>query len=258
MTRYGRRAALLGGLLLSAAGAMRAVAQTASDDSWHYVIEPYAMAANLEGTVGVGNLPNVSIDENFSDILNHLQGGAMLYAEAHNSGWAFSSDLLYMKLAESANTGPVIGYGRATIKQVGWELAALYRAAPWLEVGFAGTLNSIQSELNLSLNTIVGPPRNVDQKMTQTWVDPSFVARMTFPLSPHWYLQGRFNVGGFDIASTFAYQVQVDAAYVISDLMRCSFGYRVIGDEYQTGSGADRFLYHTTTFGPVVRFAFTF
>ncbi len=94
--------------------------------------------------------------------------------------------------------------------------------------------------------------------MTQTWVDPTIILRVTWPLTRQWYLQGRFNVGGFGVASQFAYQAQLYAGYRFSDLCAVSFGYRVVGDEYETGSGADRYLYHVTTFGPVIRFGFSF
>jgi hypothetical protein len=36
-----------------------------------------------------------------------------------------------------------------------------------------------------------------------------------------------------------------------------SFGYRAIGDNYETGSGTSRFLYNVTMFGPVLRVAIT-
>ena len=254
MTSCGARLVLL---VLAAGGMAVARAQSSTDAQWHWRIEPYLMAANMSGTVGLDSLPDVSVDSTPSDIFSHLQIGAMVYAEARNSQWAFSSDFTYMKLAQDGQTGRLIGYARVTAEQLAWELAALRRINPWLELGLAAQLNSIQSELNLSLNTPGGPvPR--DSKLTETWVDPSLVARTTFPFSQNWYLQGRFNVGGFDIGAKFYYQAQLYVGYHISDLLETSFGYRVIGADYESGSGADRFLYHVTTFGPVVRFAFNF
>ncbi len=238
------------------AAAPRVPAQSA-DDAWHYLVEPYLMFPNMRGTVGVGNLPNSDVDESPSDVFSHLQLGAMLYAEAHNGTWAFTSDFSYMKLGESVEPTPLIGYGRVTLKQLGWELAALYRLSPYVEAGLGAQLNSVQSELNLSINLPVGSVSR-DDKMTQTWVDPALILRLTWPLTRQWYLQGRFNIAGFGAVSQFAYQVQLYAGYRFSELCSVSFGYRVIGDEYETGSGADRFLYHVTTFGPVIRFGFNF
>jgi hypothetical protein len=240
-----------------AAIASPAQAQGVADGSWHYRVEPYVMFANMDGTTGLDELPDASVAVTASDIFSDAQIGGMLYAEAHNTDWAFGSDFTYMKLAQDGETNRLIGYSRVTVQQLGWELAALRRVAPWLELGLAAQLNSIQSTLNLSLNTPGGAvPR--EDKLTETWVDPSLLARVTCPLSQRWYVQGRFNVGGFDVGSEFYYQAQLYAGYHISNLMETSFGYRVIGVDYEKGSGADRFLYHVTTFGPVVRFAFNF
>ena len=245
--------------MLSLAGiSATARAQSAADDQWHFRVEPYLMLPNMSGTVGLGNLPNVPVDSTPSDVFSHIQFGAMLYAEAHNGDWAFSSDFTYMKLAQSGETGPVIAYARVTVEQLAWELAALRRLSAWFELGLAAQLNSIQSELNVKINSLGGGTTARDLKMTENWADPSILARATVPLSDRWYLQGRFNVGGFDVGSSFYYQAQVYAGYRISNLMEASFGYRVIGADYEHGSGNDRFLYHVTTFGPVARFAFNF
>jgi len=67
---------------------------------WHFLVEPYLMFANLNGTVGMGELPDADVNEDFSDIFNHLQAGVMVYAEMHNNHWAITSDLSYMKLGE--------------------------------------------------------------------------------------------------------------------------------------------------------------
>jgi len=242
-----------------AAHAQSAEVRVESKDAsqWHYVIEPYLMLANIHGTTGLGTLPNASVDESPSDILHHVQFGAMLYAEAHNDRWAISSDLMYMKLADDTPTNALITYGRVDLKQLGWELALLYRLSPWMEVGAGTQLNNIESDLGLSFNT----PRGVvsaSRGLTQTWVDPMIIARATFPLAAKWSLMLRTNVGGFGIASEFAWQAQLYAAYHISKGSTLSFGYRAIGDDYRTGSGNDRFVYDVITFGPVVRFAFNF
>src|SRR5690348_10064025 len=83
-------------LLLAAAAGARA--QGAPDDGWHFLVEPYAMFPNMEGETGIGNLPPVHVDEDPQDIFDHLQMGAMLFFEARNDRWAFSTDLLYMDL----------------------------------------------------------------------------------------------------------------------------------------------------------------
>src|SRR5215471_19121302 len=75
---------------------------------WHYLVEPYLMLANMEGTLGVGRLPDAKVDANIGDVLGHLKFGAMLYFEATSDKWAISSDLVYMKLGQDVTKGNTI------------------------------------------------------------------------------------------------------------------------------------------------------
>jgi opacity protein-like surface antigen len=234
-----------------------ALAQSAQADQWQLVLEPYVMFPHITGTVGVGPLPNVALDEDPSDLFKHLQLGAMFYAEAHDNNWAITSDVFYANIAETAPSRPIISYARVDLKQLIWEPDLLFRLSPWFEVGAGADLTSLKPSINLTLNTPLGPISRAGSLST-TWVDPTIVGRATIPLSVRWYLIARGNVGGFDVNSKFTWQAQLYAAYRISDLMTVSFGYRALGDDYDQGSGNRRFLYNTTIFGPVIRYAFTF
>src|SRR5215510_8819524 len=128
--------------LLLAAMANSAHAQ---DSGWHYLVEPYAMFPNMKGNTGIGNLPPAPVDEDPSDIFDNLQMGAMFYAEMHNDTWAFSSDVLYMDLGSDISGGAFITGGSVDVSQLGWELAAMRRFAPWFEAGLAATYNNIDA-----------------------------------------------------------------------------------------------------------------
>jgi hypothetical protein len=143
------------------------------------------------------------------------------------------------------------------VKQLMWELAGLYRISPCLEVGAGAQLTSVRPDINLTINTPAGPvPRS--RSDTKTWTDPTLIARATFPLAEKWSLVARGDIGGFDVSSKFFWQAQLYAVYRLSPGAAFSFGYRAFGDDYESGSGTDRFLYNVTTFGPVIRFAFNF
>jgi hypothetical protein len=245
------------GLLSLLAAVPVALAQGAPPNQWQFVIEPYLMFPHITGTIGAGPLPDVSLDESPSDLFKHLQMGAMLYVEAHDNSWTITSDLLYSNIAETAPSRPIISYARVDLKQLIWEPDLLFRLSPWFELGAGADLTSLKTGINLTLNTPMGTLFKAGSLST-TWVDPTIVARATIPLSARWHLIARGNVGGFDVNSKFTWQAQLYAAYMISDLMMFSFGYRALGDDYDQGTGNRRFLYNTTMFGPVVRFAFTF
>lgn len=228
-----------------------------NDKKWHFLVEPYLMFPNMNGTTGVGTQSDVSVNENPGDIFSNLQIGAMLYAEASRGRWAVTSDLTYMKLGSDISSSDGSVTGNADEKQLAWELAILRRFLPWLEAGVGAQLNSIKTTIDLTEITDAGPEA-FNGDLTKTWVDPSIIVRVKFPLSQRWFIQGRGNIGGFDAGSRLYWQAQAYVGYHISKVFQVSVGYRAIGVDYNKGSGDNRFLYDITTFGPVARFGINF
>jgi hypothetical protein len=226
-------------------------------NKWHYLLQPYAMFPNMNGTAGLGNLPDADVNADAGDIFSNLEIGAMLYLEAHNDHWAISSDLLYMDLKQDVAGKYNILTGEAVAKQLGWELAAMRKVLPWLEVGAGTLLNSIKVKLDLSITDSLGSI-NKSKGRTETWVDPMIIARVKIPTKGKFSVQFRGNVGGFGIGSKFSWQLQAYAGYRFSKLFQLELGYRIIALDYEKGSGEDRFLYDVNTFGPVLRFGFNF
>lgn len=67
-------------LVIGLLAAPATFAQGSADDQWRFVVEPYVMFPNVNGTVGLDNLPDVSVDQSPSDLFKHLQfGGRFLY-----------------------------------------------------------------------------------------------------------------------------------------------------------------------------------
>jgi len=251
-TKYRHGVALIVMCLAAASGGV-ARAQ-APEPGWHFLAAPYAMFPNMKGDVGLGNLSPVHIDEGPDDIFSNLQMGAMLYLEAHNERWALTSDVLYMDLGADISPGALITGGDAGAKQLGWELAALVRLTPWLELGVAGTYNKIDSDVRI--DTVANT--TLRASLSEDWIDPSVVARATVPLGEKWFFQGRANLGGFGVGSDHFWQLQADVGYRHSQRWFFTFGYRYISIDYDHGSGADRFIYDVNSFGPTVKFGFNF
>ena len=251
------RRALVPLLIFTILSGSPARAGDAAEGAWEYVLEPYIMFPNMQGTVGLGNHDG-PVDEDPGDIFSNLEMGAMLYAEANNGSWAFSSDLLYMKLGADVQPRGILDSGEVEVAQVGWELAAMRRVSPWLELGVAAVYNSIEAELNLVFIPLAGMTPVIGRKTDQDWIDPVLVARVTHDLNDKWFLHGRGNIGGFGVGSDLTWQIQLDAGYRFSDRAYMTLGYRVIDIDYAHGSGADRFVYDMSTFGPQLRFGFRF
>ena len=229
----------------------------AQDGGWHYLVEPYMMLPNMKGDTGIGNLPPVHVDEDPSDIFDNLQIGAMLFVEARNDQWAFSSDVLFMDLESDISEGVLLAGGKAEVSQLGWELAAMRRVAPWFELGLGLTYTQIDADVDIAFN---GPLASASSSLTEDWIDPTLVARATLPFGEKWFFQARANIGGFGIGSgsDLFWQMQADVGYRSSEKWQFAFGYRVIDTDYDQGSGSDRFIYDMQNFGPVLKVGYSF
>lgn len=230
--------------------------KSAKEKKWEFLIEPYMMFPNMAGETGVRNLPSLDVDANVGDIFSRLQFGAMLYLEANTDKWAITSDLLYMKLQQDATPNTLINSGSATAKQLAYELAGLYRVAPFLETGVGLRLNSIASDLEIVRNTVGGGTQTLNPSLTRNWVDPILVVRFKEDIKNKWLFVVRSDIGGFGIGSSFTWQVQGYVGYRFSKLFQTSVGYRVIGVDYDKGTDAERFRYDMNTFGPNIRLGF--
>lgn len=221
-------------------------------NKWNFVIEPYLMFPNMSGETGIGEiLPAVEVDANVGDIFGHLKFGAMLYGEASNDKWTISSDLIYMKLEQDLKTNQLVTGGDITMQQLAWEVAGLRHVAPWLDAGIG--LRTMSLDMEINTKTLLN---NRSASKNETWIDPIIVARTQGIINDKWIYKVRGDFGGFGIGSDFTWQLQADFGYKFSKLFYTTLGYRIIGVDYDNGSGAERFLYDIDTFGAVARFGF--
>jgi hypothetical protein len=62
------------GFINSKAGFSQATpADSLPEKKWNFLLEPYIMFAGMKGTMGLGNLPDVEVDESASDIFENLK-----------------------------------------------------------------------------------------------------------------------------------------------------------------------------------------
>lgn len=225
---------------------------------WSYYAEPYVMFPNMKGSTALGNLPELSVFVEPDQIFSNLKMGAMLYFEASNEKWNINSDLLYMDLGQAVKGNALINNGEASAKQLGWEVAGLYKVKPWLEVGVGGLLNSIKVGMDINRNNVGGGTTNIKKETSETWFDPMLIAVFKNTPGKKFVYTARGEIGGFGVGSEFSWQLQAYAGYRFSELFQIQGGYRIISLDYETGSGSDYFLYNMDTFGPVIKFGFHF
>lgn len=220
-------------------------------DRWEFLAAPYLLLPYMSGTVAIRGI-EAEVDADPGDILSRLQFGFMLFLEAHNSVWAFSLDGLYMNLDQP---GP-LGLTEIGLKQGMVEFTGYRRVMSWLEVLAGGRLNLISGEIEVLPAEGLPPESEVDG--SQTWFDPFVGARVTVPAGRRWLFVLRGDVGGFGIGSDIAWQVYPAVSHRFSRLFGLSVAYRVLGMDYQTGSGTDAFRYDLRIFGPEIGFLFHF
>jgi hypothetical protein len=234
-------------------------AQNPPDGQWHYLVQPFLMFPNMRGETGIADLPTVPVDEDPSDIFDNLQMGAMLYLEAQNDHWTLSSDTLYMNLEADIlhDDGLADIEGAVDLTQIGWELAVMRRLTPNFELGVSAVYNQIDVDLDLTITTPLG---STDRSagLEEDWIDPTVVARGTWPINDKWFFQARANIGGFGVGSDLFWQLQADFGCKLSESWVMSFGYRIMDFDYENGSGLDRFVYDMQNFGAVAKLGFTF
>ncbi len=232
------------------------VAHAAQDDAdgWNFIVAPYLLFPHMSGDVAVRSIP-AEVDVGPSDIFDNLDFGAMLFLEMTNPNWAIKLDGLYMDLGAQ---GALPLSGRAAdvgAKQWALEVTGMRRLAPWAEVGIGARINSIKTALFVEAGMVLP---EIDTSDKHTWVDPLIAARFTIPLENRWSLGVTGDLGGFGIGSSFAWQVRPFAGYRFVNWFELRLAYRVLGMDYETGSGIETFVYDVTTFGPEIGLLFHF
>ena len=73
---------------------------------WNIAVRPYLWAAGLDGETGIDPVPAASVDASFSDITDHLEGGAMVDVDVRRgeSDWAWLLDLQALRLGDDSSS----------------------------------------------------------------------------------------------------------------------------------------------------------
>lgn len=256
MNLWSIRTLALAVILVSLLVAKAAWGQAQSEDSdrWGFTVAPYLLVPHMEGRVTVRGIPS-DVDVGPGDIFEGLDFGAMLYLEMANRDWSISLDGLYMNLGVKGLT-PVTGREvEVDMKQLAIEARGMRRVASWAEIGIGGRLNSGKVGLFAAPGEVI---EGIDVSQTKTWFDPLIAARLTAPLQSKWHLGISGDIGGFGIASDFAWQVFPFVGHRFSRLFELTLGYRALGMKYETGSGKDLFIYDMVIFGPQLGLVFRF
>lgn len=233
-------------------------AQTETPEKkWHFLTDVYLMFPNIDGETGIGELL-VPIDASAGDVFSNLKIGGMFYFEAQTSKWALTSDIVFMNLNEDITPGKLIESGEVTGKQFIWEAAALYRLAPFWEVGVGGRLNNLEVDIDANRRVLPSGTEAVSGSKTATWYDPIIITRLATDINNKWLFQFRGDVGGFGIGSDITWQLGGYVGYRFTKVFQLTGGYRILSMDYNKDVKNTQFVFNVDEFGPVIRLGFNF
>jgi hypothetical protein len=235
-------AAMASSLLVGASAAA-----TADNHEWQVDVTLYFLGAGLSGDVGVGPV-NAAVNVGLSDLLQHLEFGAMGKMRVASDRWAFALDVIYMGLGGSKN-GVSVDMDQWVV-----EPTVGVRVSPRIELLAGARYNDLSGE-------ILGPgvlptPRMATGK--QDWWDPIVGANVKLLIAAEWSFDLRVDVGGFGIGSDLTWQAFPGVTWQFGKQTSMQAGYRWVYTDYATGSGVSGFGYDMLTQGPQVGVTYQF
>jgi len=235
------------GLLAMPFGWTTAAAQTASGDPWKVTFAPYLMGAGMSGTAAIAG-QEATVDASASDILSHLQFGAMGVVVARKGRWSVGGDFIWMALGATSETPPA----NVDPNQGAFAFYGGRRLSAAADVTFGVRWNVLQGRIGFT-----GPAQRVVEQ-TKQWVDP-IVGLNLRSQGAHRVHAGLYSeIGGFGAGSTLSWQIFPTVGIDLGKRTAVEFGYRWLDLDYESGEGLTRFKYDVLTQGPVMGLAFRF
>jgi hypothetical protein len=248
----------------AAAGAPPAAAQDLVSDEWRFSLTPYAWAISLDGDATVQGQKS-PVDIGFDTILDDLNYGAMLEGEARKGRFGVFGHGIYADLTDSTTSS---GTKIDIEVDVAWAgLGAFYRLGPWDLDSDRGTSAQLVIDpyvgvrytyLSLELDPQGAPSADGDED----WFEPVFGFRSHWQFSPDWSFGTASDIGGFGWGSDFAWHATGVFGYRFGlfgeNNARVLFGYKALSQDYDKGSGANKFEWDITLHGPVTALSIDF
>ena len=219
----------------------------------------------MKGDVKSGNLPQTSVDMDFSDIWDNLDFGAMGTFEARKGRWGVLFDAIYMEISTSATssrTGPgpigatLTANANLQMEQTMLAAAVTYRVSEGptaTDVIGGARYSKIEADANIDAS-LFGQTGVAARSGDKDWVDPYVGVRVQHPLADRWTLVGYADVGGFGVGSDLTWQALAGVSYDFSKTVSGKFGYRYLSVDYDKGG----FLYDMDSYGLFAGVGFRF
>ncbi|MEE8514993.1 MAG: hypothetical protein V3S73_09795 [Gammaproteobacteria bacterium] len=259
-------------------GAIRpSLADEPGTNKWQFSTSLYAWAVAMDGDVTIRNR-TVDVDASFSDVIEASDSifAFMATADATKGRWGLFFNPAYMKVSgeKGAILGPVSASVDATTEIAIIGFGGSYRIAEWpigpgknrsndnqdqtvwLDAMVGGRYTYLKGEIDLRVTAAsLGLSGQRVVEKSKSWVDPFIGARVGANMSENWSVQLRGDIGGFGVGSDFTWQTVALVGYrfqMFGHDANVAAGYRALYQDFEDGSGSERFVWDMLLHGPVL------
>ena len=231
---------------LVAAVGTTAMAAAPTDSANRSEISLYGWLTGINADLMVDGL-ETSVDASFSDILDNLDMGAMVYYETWDESTGFYLNYIYARLGDTIQR-PLI--------EVDWQVKqSIVEAGALLRKGNPERPVDVVIGIRyVDLDTDVTLTPGGSGSVGDSWVDPIVGARYTTALSDKWKFAARGDVGGLIFGSDFSWSLSGVFRYRMSPQWDFGLGYRYL-DMDRDG---DDFGFDGNMSGPLIGVAYGF
>lgn len=221
-----------------------------SDSEWQFTLVPFLWAAGLDGTLGIGALPEVDVDSGFSDLLENLDFAASAYFTARRGEMFWLSEVYYTALDVKETVG-------ASDVTIGSDLYWLTLAGGVsIEQGPRRSTDLFGGLRYVGVNQDASSTGGVVAKASndESWIDPIVGFQVRTGLDQALRCGLLADVGGFGIGSDLTWEVLPSVSWHFDDTWALEVGYRWLDMDYEDSD----FLYDVHQAGWIFGLSFAF
>ena len=240
---------------------------------WDWRVGLWVWLPGFDGTTVIGGQEG---DVDFAwtdwfDVLDKVEFVLQASVTAHYAKWTFELGGLRMVVGDSVPLEAIGPTGAPLALDaelttvilkglVGYDVATtrLSSCSCWPKITWTPYVGARYYSVGVEAN-LAGPNNQVrvlDE--TQDWIDPMVGGRARLDLDKRWSVIFEADVGGFGVGSDMAWHVLGGVEWRATRWLAIQAGWNGIDVDYETGSGADRFVFDMTLSGPYLGFVFLF
>lgn len=244
----------------SGSSSSASTALEADGKPWKFVLAPYLWIPAVHGQVGSGPVTgtiSATVGDTWNALWDNFKFAACLHLEATKDRWTVFADLLYMDLGNSVENLPVSVDYKQGIYELGGGYAVYAGALPGAtsDSTVRVRLEPIAGVRVWTLDATVTDPRG-SRGPNEAWVDGFAGVRGELQFNETFSLSGRVDAGTG--MSNFTWNALAIFNISFNKNIGIFAGWRWISDDYQTGSGMDRFEFDMMLNGPFAGVKITF